>query len=192
MATEPASAPRPYTQTASRITISWNALVRPSRSHSSFVYTRTSAGTGSPVVSQRAVLLSNGWSEPSTAYLNGKVFDYIGISPAAQEARKFEPQVAERAPLVMPPNANQLPQPGSGQAPVVETAWPDDPEARKLREAKERERLHMAYCRGDAQWKEKVLNKESVGAPRSPYGVCPTLIGGATINGATVNAGNKE
>jgi hypothetical protein len=114
--------------------------------------------------------------------LNGKMFDFIGISPAAQEARKFEPQVAERAPLVMPPNSTNLPQPGSGRAPGAETAWPDDPEARKLREAQERERLHLAYCRGDVQWKEKALNKESVGAPRSPYGPCPTIFGGATIN----------
>ena len=120
--------------------------------------------------------------------LNGKMFDMMGISPSAQDARRFEPQVAERAPLVMPPDSNRLPQPGSGQAPVVETAWPDDPEARKAREAKERERLHMAYCRGDVQWKEKALNRESVGAPRSPYGPCPTLIGGATINSnVTIN-----
>jgi len=115
--------------------------------------------------------------------LNGKVFDYMGISPAAQAARRVEPQVAERAPLVMPPDANKLPQPGSGQAPVIAaTAWPDDPEARKAREAQERERLHLAYCRGDAQWKEKALNRESVGAPRSPYGPCPSVFGGVDIN----------
>jgi hypothetical protein len=115
--------------------------------------------------------------------LNGKVFDMMGISPSAAEQRRFEPQVAERAPLVMPPDSNRLPQPGSGQAPVIAaTAWPDDPEARKAREAKEREERHMAYCRGDVQWKEKVLNKESVGAPRSPYGPCPTMIGGVNVN----------
>ena len=60
-------------------------------------------------------------------------------------------------------------------------AWPDDPEARKAREAKEREERHLAYCRGEVQWKEKVLNKESVGAPRSPYGPCPTVIGGINV-----------
>jgi hypothetical protein len=114
--------------------------------------------------------------------LNGKVFDYIGISPSAQEARKFEPQVAERAPLVMPPDSTRLPQPGSGQAPVAQLSWPDDPEQRKLREAQERERLHLAYCRGDVQWKEKVLDKQGIGTPRSPYGPCPTIFGGATIN----------
>ena len=56
------------------------------------------------------------------------------------------------------------------------------PRARKVREAKERERLHLAYCRGDVQWKEKALNKDPVGAPRSPYGPCPTMIGGVNVN----------
>ena len=114
--------------------------------------------------------------------LNGKVFDYLGISPAAQEARRYEPQVAERAPLVMPPDTKALPRPGSGQAPSPQLAWPDDPDQRKAREAKEREQLHLAYCRGDIQWKDKALNRESVGAPRSPYGPCPTLFSGAEIN----------
>ena len=114
--------------------------------------------------------------------LNGKVFDYLGISPAAQEARRFEPQVAERAPLVMPPDSKALPQPGSGQAPPSQFAWPDDPDQRKVREAKERERLHMAYCRGEIQWKEKALNKQDISAPQSPYGPCPTLFSGAVIN----------
>ena len=115
--------------------------------------------------------------------LNGKVFDFLGISPAAQEARRFEPQVAERAPLVMPPDSRALPPPGSGQAPASQAAWPDDPDQRRVREAKERERLHLAYCRGEIQWKERALNKEAASsAPRSPYGPCPTLFSGGPIN----------
>jgi hypothetical protein len=114
--------------------------------------------------------------------LNGKVFDVMGISPSAQAARRYEPQVAERAPLVMPPDSNNLPQPGSGQAPVAQVSWPDDPEARKLREAEERQRLHLAYCSGDVQWKERALNKDNVSAPRSPYGPCPTIFSAPVIN----------
>jgi hypothetical protein len=115
--------------------------------------------------------------------LSGKMFDVIGISSAVVDAKRAEPKLAERAPLVMPPDVNRLPEPGSGQPPPVavaaaaQGAWPDDPEARKAREAKERERLHLAYCRGEAQWKKTALDKESVGAPRSPYGPCPSLLG---------------
>src|SRR5262249_49689166 len=74
--------------------------------------------------------------------LNGKVFDYLGISPAAQEARRFEPQVAERAPLVMPPDSKALPQPGSGQAPPPQLAWPDHPHQRHVPGAKGPEHPH--------------------------------------------------
>jgi hypothetical protein len=112
--------------------------------------------------------------------LNGAVFDWMGVSPAAQQARKHEPKLAERAPLVLPPDPNRLPEPGSEAAPG-QVAWPDDPEQRKIREAKERERLHRAYCNGDAQWKERALNKDA-NAPRSPFGPCPSLFGNVTTN----------
>jgi hypothetical protein len=118
--------------------------------------------------------------------LNGKVFDWMGISPAAQEARRYEPKLADRAPLVMPPSVNRLPEPGSEKTPdpvqaAAQTAWPDDPEQRKAREAQERQRLHEAYCRGDAQWKERLM-KNDTNAPRSPYGPCPSILGNMTTN----------
>jgi len=114
--------------------------------------------------------------------LNGKVFDWMGISPAAQEARRYEPKLADRAPLVMPPDVSRLPQPGSENVPEpTQTAWPDDPEQRKVREAQERQRLHEAYCRGDAQWKERLM-KNDTNAPRSPYGPCPSIFGNVTTN----------
>jgi hypothetical protein len=114
--------------------------------------------------------------------LNGKIFDWMGVSPAAQEARRYEPKLAERAPLVVPPNANRLPEPGSETAPDPSlAAWPDDPEQRKAREAQERDRLHQAYCSGEKQWKERALNNDT-SAPRSPFGPCPSLFSGATTN----------
>jgi hypothetical protein len=56
----------------------------------------------------------------------GKIFDYMGVS-----GDRVQPDVkmAERAPLLMPPDAKELPQPGSGVA--VATAredWPKNPE----------------------------------------------------------------
>ena len=119
--------------------------------------------------------------------LNGKVFDMMGISPAAQEARRFEPQVAERAPLVVPPNSNRLPAPGSGQAPVAQLSWPDDPEAAQGPRgqgagAPAHGLLPRRTCSG-----RKRRSSRTTGAPRSPYGPCPTLIGGAAINNAVNN-----
>ena len=56
----------------------------------------------------------------------GKVFDYMGLSGDRQES---DPRLAERPPLLLPPNTKALPQPGSGVA--VATAredWPKNPE----------------------------------------------------------------
>jgi len=56
----------------------------------------------------------------------GKVFDYMGLSGDRQEP---DPRLAERPPLVLPPDTKALPQPGSGVA--VATArqdWPKNPE----------------------------------------------------------------
>ena len=56
----------------------------------------------------------------------GKVFDYVGLSGDRQEP---DVKMAERPPLLMPPDAKALPQPGSGVA--VATAredWPKNPE----------------------------------------------------------------
>src|SRR4029078_6799136 len=101
----------------------------------------------------------------------------MGISSSAMDAKRTEPKVAERAPLVMPPDVNKLPEPGSGPPPPTaflssaqpasaQTAWPDDPEQRKVRETQERERLHLAYCRGDVQWKERAMTKVKGGHPQ--------------------------
>jgi hypothetical protein len=75
---------------------------------------------------------------------------------------------------VLPPSAARLPEPGSDQAPNA-LASLNDPELKKAADAKERERLHMAYCRGDVQWKERVLQKTDATTNRSPYGPCPGL-----------------
>ena len=56
----------------------------------------------------------------------GKVFDYMGISGDRKEA---DVRMTERPPLLLPPDAKALPQPGNGVA--VATArqdWPKNPE----------------------------------------------------------------
>jgi hypothetical protein len=156
-------------------------------------------------------LVLSGCADGSGLELNGKMFDWIGISPSALAARRDEPKLADRAPLVIPPDSARLPEPGSGQtvqtaqtakaaptvqaaktAPTVQaakttptvqsgTAWPEDPDQRKSREAQERERLHQAYCRGDMQWKDRALNPGDINVPKSPYGSC-TLLGDVVIS----------
>ena len=114
--------------------------------------------------------------------LEGKVFDWMGVSPSALEGSKSEPKMSDRAPLVVPPNVARLPEPGTGQPPAnTDIASLKDPDLRKKAAAAERERLHLAYCRGDVQWKDKALNPQSTGANRSPYGPCPGLFSADSI-----------
>jgi hypothetical protein len=119
--------------------------------------------------------------------LNGKIFDMMGVSGSS--ADRADPKMADRAPLVLPPNTNRLPEPGSGKAISDEVAAINDPEQRKAAAAKERERLHLAYCRGDLQWKDKALNPQTSVA-KSPYGPCPTLFG--TVLGKGNNNSNNS
>jgi hypothetical protein len=107
--------------------------------------------------------------------LNGKLFDMLGVSSSAQESKSREPQMAERAPLVVPPNVARLPEPGSGKVSSEDVAALKDPEHRKLAAAKERERLHLAYCRGELQWREKAFDPNV--SNKSPYGPCPSAFG---------------
>ena len=111
--------------------------------------------------------------------LNGKIFDWMGISAASQQ--KSEPKMADRAPLVVPPSVTRLPDPGSGRTSSEDVAALNDPELRKQAAAKERQRLHEAYCRGEIQWKDKAFKPENVGANRSPYGSCG-ILGNITNN----------
>lgn len=108
--------------------------------------------------------------------LNGAMFDWMGISESALSKKQTDPKVAERAPLVLPPNPNRLPEPGSGA--VVQNgdmSWPTDPEQKKVADAKERERQHLAYCRGEVGWQKKALDPQNPNVGRSPYGPCPSL-----------------
>ena len=107
--------------------------------------------------------------------LEGKVFDWIGISGSALDENRRDPKMAERAPLVVPPSVTRLPEPGSGKTGGDDIAALNDPELKKQAAAKERERLHLAYCRGDAQWKEKAYNPNTTKPNRSPYGPCPSV-----------------
>jgi hypothetical protein len=108
--------------------------------------------------------------------LEGKMFDWMGVSSSALEARKAEPKMVDRAPLVVPPSVTRLPEPGTQQQPKdTDLAALKDPDIRKKAAATERERLHLAYCRGEMQWKDKALDAGKMGANRSPYGPCPGL-----------------
>ena len=107
--------------------------------------------------------------------LNGKLFDALGVSTAAQNAKSVEPKLASRPGLIIPPDASRLPQPGSGGADegAAALAALSDPDKKRAADAAERERLHAAYCSGQMNWKERV--KDPNAPATSPYGPCGML-----------------
>ena len=109
--------------------------------------------------------------------LNGKIFDWMGVSESAQSVNKSEPKLVDRAPLVVPPNLSRLPEPGS-EAPQDANFNLNDPDQKRIAAAAEREKLHRQYCSGDKNWQERALNRNAE-APRSPFGPCNQFIGNA-------------
>lgn len=77
--------------------------------------------------------------------LNGKLFDAVGLN---QKSKTTEPKMVSRAPLVMPPNPERVPEPGlppEGQA--ADVAALADPDTVKKTNQAELERQQAEYCK---------------------------------------------
>ncbi len=101
--------------------------------------------------------------------LNGKIFDAIGLS-GDPFAKKVEPKTQARAPLVLPPSAEKLPEPGTaGPGPGLATSsittgsiggpsWPVDAQSKKVADAEAEKRAKQQAC---DDWKKKAANDGS-------------------------------
>jgi hypothetical protein len=94
--------------------------------------------------------------------LNGSVFDMVGVGSKSQSASR-DVKVPARQALVLPPNPERLPEPGSGaaDAQLATGALPIDPEQRRVANASQAEVQHREYC-------EKALQKAKVNRDLSP------------------------
>ncbi|WP_141700656.1 hypothetical protein [Methyloceanibacter superfactus] len=90
--------------------------------------------------------------------LQGKVFDYMGVSGDRQQP---DVRMSERPPLLIPPNTKALPQPGTGSTATARADWPDDPEKVRTRVANEQ--------------KAKQAKIEAAADPTNPYAGKPNL-----------------
>lgn len=65
--------------------------------------------------------------------LEGKVFDYAGLSGSTQK-QQSDPAMGERAPLLVPPNLQALPAPTESRSvAAARQDWPEDPEKVRVR-----------------------------------------------------------
>jgi hypothetical protein len=76
--------------------------------------------------------------------LNGKIFDAAGLTTSS--APKKTPKLAERAPLIVPPSLDKLPDPGTGEATAAIGDVKDHDDKYKVSRA-DQEREQAAYCK---------------------------------------------
>jgi hypothetical protein len=109
--------------------------------------------------------------------VNSKLLDSVGLSTAALSANRPDPKLAPRAPLVMPPSAQKLPEPGAAPPPPPEVvggaAWPKDKDQERVASARDKERQQALYCK-DGNWKERAIDND-LGGTQGPQGTCGTV-----------------
>lgn len=110
--------------------------------------------------------------------LNGGVFDYFGVSAKSQS--RSEPKLAERGGIVVPPDPDRLPVPGSEVAAEAgQVLWPSDPDEKRKLAAADSDRRHTEFC-------EKALIQAKLrgdhATVKGPNGPCTQSILSSTVN----------
>ena len=79
--------------------------------------------------------------------LEGKVFDYAGLSGSRQ---KVDPTMSSRAPLMVPPNLQKLPSRTESRSfAATRQDWPDDPEKVRVRVVEEQKAAEAEVAKKD-------------------------------------------
>lgn len=100
--------------------------------------------------------------------LNGKIFDALGVNSTT--ANK-EVRMAERAPLVVPPGLDRLPEPGSASTETGALAEIRDPDAGKGANRADLERQQAEYCKKNYE-EPKARGDDTVDGVKGPLGPC--------------------
>ncbi len=104
---------------------------------------------------------------------NGKIFDAVGLTGSL--SKRAEPRTEARAPLVLPPASEQLPEPGQLAAGPAQPhiAWPDDPDKKRAASESAKKTAQTEFCR-DGNWKEKAMGDE-IASRDGPTGTCGSI-----------------
>lgn len=110
---------------------------------------------------------------------NGKIFEAAGLTGALGGKRE-EPKTEPRAPLVLPPAKERLPEPGElAAAPAAaqpDPAWPNDPDKRKAANSAAQKQAQAEYCR-DGNWKDKAMQDDIRAASAPNCGSIFSILG---------------
>ncbi|HYD16249.1 MAG TPA: hypothetical protein VEA77_07605 [Hyphomicrobium sp.] len=100
--------------------------------------------------------------------LNGKIFDAVGLN---QKTKAAEPKMAERAPLVMPPNLERVPEPGTPESASADVAALQDPDKVAKTSRAELERQQAEYCKKNYEM-AKAHGDNDADQATGPLGPC--------------------
>jgi len=109
--------------------------------------------------------------------LEGPGFDALGLTG---KKKKTEAKVPDRAPLLIPPNLAQLPQPQQSTASAAPQNWPTDPDSLLKHEKTEAEKKRQAYIdKGDWSKKAGIEEFEKLMDPMERR---PGIFGGGDVS----------
>ena len=113
---------------------------------------------------------------PGDVELQGKIFDAVGVSGTQQGGGRVV-KMADRAPLVVPPDPSRLPAPGeTGSTETADVlAAIDDPDRKKQKSKAELERQQAEYCRVNYEL-PKARGDSSAASAKGPLGPCAPSI----------------
>ena len=123
--------------------------------------------------------------------LNGSLFDKLGVGSNSPTVNR-NPQVPERQALVVPPDLERLPTPGSGAADQqTAEAFPVNPESRRVNAASQAQRDHAAFCETALQKARAMRDTSPV---TGPLGRCDrSILDSIQVNSPIqVNAGGEQ
>jgi hypothetical protein len=101
--------------------------------------------------------------------LNGKVFDAMGMTAGKQSGK--DPKMAARAPIVLPPSLDKLPEPGEATETASIPEVKDADEQKVVRKA-ELEREHAEYCKVHYEQAKQRGDVAGAEVAKGPLGEC--------------------
>ena len=113
---------------------------------------------------------------------NGGIFDAVGLSDSARaNSSAGEPKLAARAPLIVPPTLDKLPQPAEGEPPAAaQIAGIHDVDAVKQASKEELERKQAEYCKVNYEQAMSRGDETTALNATGPLGLCRPSILSAT------------
>jgi hypothetical protein len=107
--------------------------------------------------------------------LNGKIFDAVGLNSIGQKTA--EPKMAERAPLVMPPSLDRIPEPGKSPEAIANdaTTLVEDVDKKAKTSRAELEKQQAEYCKTNYEL-AKARGDDNADLATGPLGPCRTSV----------------